>query len=371
MVDAIKMLNLNGAVIVSPPVISALIALLGVIVGLIARDVIMAVYLARRKRAEDLADRREIECRDHQDLVRLYADPLREAVSSLKFRLQEIIEKKQGRYLRSDAPKTPFLTYKRISTLYRIAALLGWIRAVRRERSYLDPKLASASSEMKLIGKIEAALADGDHVELQRLQELMALWGITTIPSADQAHLANRIDAERADFLAANDVLAAADLSPEHQGELARRCADLVVTGAAVPISDTFVAETSAGALAILGIKEAYIYRDWQAAIGDLMLEKSEGGPRHFSVLGFGAFETMLLKAESRNSAARDRRWFERLQLIILDLDMTNDDRFDARRGQLRELHQCCIELEAALAARISPAASAKSLGWFSRKART
>src|SRR6185312_8626296 len=117
----------DGGLILPPAIIAALIALVGVVVGLVARDVVMAIYLARKKRTEDLADHEAAARRAHRDLVRLYSDPLRMAVRSLRFRLHEIVVKKQGRYLRSDAPRIPFMTYKRISTLYRIAALLGWI----------------------------------------------------------------------------------------------------------------------------------------------------------------------------------------------------------------------------------------------------
>ncbi len=130
----------------SPQVVATLLALVGVIVGLVAPDIVMAIYLVRQKRAHELADRKESEGKQHHDLVRLYSDPLKDAATSLRHRLKEIVEQKQAPYLLADAPGIPFLDYKRISTLYRIAAVLGWIRAIRRERSYLDPQQASPSS---------------------------------------------------------------------------------------------------------------------------------------------------------------------------------------------------------------------------------
>jgi len=63
-----------------------MIALGGVVLGLIARDLWMATYLARRKPADELTDRKESEGKAHRDLVRLYADPLHEAVKTLGFR---------------------------------------------------------------------------------------------------------------------------------------------------------------------------------------------------------------------------------------------------------------------------------------------
>ncbi|MDB5576651.1 MAG: hypothetical protein JWR80_1827, partial [Bradyrhizobium sp.] len=332
--------------------VAALLALLGVVVGLVARDIVMAIYLARRKRADEIADKKEAEGKTHQDLVRLYSDPLKDAVTSLKYRLHEIVEKKQGRYLLADAPNIPFLEYKRISTLYRIAAVLGWIRAIRRERSYLDPKQAAGSVEMKAIGELEEALADGTHVELQRLEELSALWNVTSIDRQLKGHIASLIDGERADYLAAKDALSFRDLSEADQAELAERCADIIRREAGVDIAPDLIAATAKQTAVTLGIKEAYIYRDWQTAIGDLMLQDGKGGDRHFSVIGFGMFEDMFIDAHKKKRS-NVTRWFDRLERLIHDLDMTREDMFDARREQLRKLYACCVKLEAGLAERI------------------
>jgi hypothetical protein len=337
----------------SPQVVAALIALGGVILGLVARDIFMAAHLARKKRADEIADRKEAARKAHRDLVRLYADPLKDAVTSLKFRLHEIVEKKQARYLLADAPKIPFLEYKRISTLYRIAAVLGWIRAIRRERSYLDPDQAASSVEMHAIGELEAALADGTHVELQRLEELSALWAVPAIEPARKDHIANLIDGERADFLAKQGALSFRDLAEGDQAKLATRCADIIRREAGVEIDPERIAAASEQASITFGIKEAYIYRDWQAAIGDLMLQDDKGGARHFSVIGFGLFEDMLIAAQ-RKKGSTAMRWFDRLERLIHDLDMTREDNFDARREQLRKLYRCCEKLETSLAERIA-----------------
>lgn len=342
----------DGAVLVSPPVVAAVIALAGVLIGLVTRDIVMAIYLARKKRADELADKSEARREARSDLVRLYADPLKDSVTSLKYRMHEIVEKKQARYLRSDAPRIPFLEYKRISTFYRIAAVLGWIRAIRRERSYLDPQQASSSVEMQSIAELEAALADGTHVELQRLDELMTLWRVRSIAPDVKGHIANLIDGERADYLARKGVLGARDLPVDDRVELAERCADIVRAHAGADIPNELVAATADQASAVFGIKEAYIYRDWQAAIGDLMLQESKIGTRHFSVLGFGSFEDLFLDAYEGAEHKGARRWFDRLQALLHDLEMAHEGMFDARRDQLRKLYQCCVKLDAALEVR-------------------
>jgi hypothetical protein len=340
---------------VSPQVVAALLALAGVIVGLVARDVIMAIYLLRQKRTQELNDRKEAEGKQHYDLVRLYSDPLKDAVTSLRYRLKEIVEQKQAGYLLADAPHTSFHDYKRISTLYRIAAVLGWIRAIRRERSYLDPQQASASHEMQAIGAFEKALADGNHVELQRLDELANLWRIAAIAPEQKVHIANLIDGERSKSLATNKALTASDLSERDQLELSERCAALVRQEAGVEIPSGLVSATVKQSSVIFGIKEAYIYRDWQVAIGDLMLQEDKRGARHFSVLGFGDFEDLVLQAREGTHLPASR-WIDRLERLIHDLDMTQAGMFDARREQLRRMYNCVITLEAGLQQRVRDA---------------
>lgn len=336
----------------SPQVVAALFALAGVIVGLIARDIVMAIYLVRQKRTQELADRKKAADKQHQDLVRLYSDPLKDAVTSLRHRLKEIVEQKQARYLLADAPSTPFLDYKRISTLYRIAAVLGWIRAIRRERSYLDPQQASGSVEMRAIDAFEKALADGTHVELQRLDELSILWRVSAIVPQHKGHIASLIDGERADFLAMKKALSASDLSDADQVELAERCAAIIRREAGVDIPTDLVAATAKQSTVTFGIKEAYIYRDWQVAIGDMMLAEDKGSTRHFAVLGFGVFEDMVFEAR-KDPQLHVARWIGRLERLIHDLDMTQTGIFDARREQLRKIYDCVIKLEDGLEKRI------------------
>jgi hypothetical protein len=337
----------------SPEIITSLIALAGVLVGLVARDVVMATYLARKKRADDLADQEVANIRAHSDLVRIYSDPLLEAVKSLKFRLYEIIELKQGFYLHLDTSRIPFLRYKRISTLYRIASLLGWIRAIRRERSYLDPEQALASVEMSSILALEAALADGAHVELQRFDELARLWCVSGVSDGVKSEIANLIDNARAKYLSSKNVLSAYMLSDDDRSELAEICADIVCQRGSVQISTEIVSKTARQASIVFGIKEAYIYRYWQAAIGDMVIEADKsGGARHFTVIGFGAFEDMFLEAEQEGRRPSYARWFDRLEALVRDLDMTHESVFDARREQLRKIYKSCEELEGALAKR-------------------
>src|SRR4051794_10575585 len=114
----------DGSLLSQPQIIAALVALAGGILGPVVRDVILGPYQTRKGRGDALADKQVDLARAHRDLVRLYADPLWEAARSLRFRLDEIVERQQGRYLRADEPDIVYFAYKRISTLYRLAVLL-------------------------------------------------------------------------------------------------------------------------------------------------------------------------------------------------------------------------------------------------------
>ena len=335
---------------------TALIALGGVVIGLVGRDVVMALLLARQRRSQEIKDKTETHARARHDIVRLYADPLCEATKSLGFRLTEIIDRGPARYLLSDAPNSKFSEYKRISTIYRLAALLGWIRAFRRERSYLDPEdIVLVDRDVDPITIIESALADGQHVEAQRLDELLNLWKVPKDKLADigmQSRLAAEIDGTREGFLSEKNSFSASKLSKEDKIDLSRRCAELVSKSANVEIPTDLVDACAEQASVFFGIKEAYIYRDWQAALGDLLILETTGGPRRFDVIGFGEFENQYIKAHT--SWSSEKRWFDRLEALFHDLDMTKTGIFDARRQQLRNLQEGCKNLEEYLVLKIS-----------------
>jgi hypothetical protein len=339
---------------VQPPVTAALIALAGVLIGLVARDIVMALVLANRKREDERRERTESREFARHDAVRIYGDPLHEAVKALRFRLHEIIDG-PARYLLAATPLTKYVHYKRVSTMYRLLALLGWIQAIRRERSYLDPE-----DEVPTIGPIlaiEAALADGQHIENQRLAELVEMWKAPKqiLERSDAKRLAAELDAALRDYLAEHECLSASDLEPEDRKKLARKCADLLASRTDAEIPRTLVDARVEDAMAFFGIKEAYLYRDWQRALGDLMLRESKDTRRRYDVIGFGEFEDRYTAARNGSSETiHARRWFDRVEEVFHDLDMTQAGMFDARREQLRKLYEECVNLEKFLASKLT-----------------
>ena len=266
-----------------------------------------------------------------------YADPLANSASSLMWRLHEIFHAPgRATFLVNQDPRTSFESYKRRSTLYRIASLLGWIRALRRELSFLsladNRRLAPVDGA---IFRLEASLADGPHVERERLNRLCAFWeweqpqdearaaGIAAslerivkkrqhqagVHVADQLEVRDQEELCLAVVSALGQELGTRSLSPEEIG--AQRAA----------------------IIRRIAVREAWLYRDWQSGLGDLLILETKRGDRRFEVVGYRDFERLLLSSERP-----DGIWIERLSQMIDGIDLTTSDaeRYDARIDQLR-----------------------------------
>jgi hypothetical protein len=214
----------------------------------------------------------------------------------------------------------------------------------------LDPDdIRTVDSKTDPIASIERALADGQHVEEQRLDELMSLWKVPKQALADdkaRAHLASEIDKLRQEFLGRKGSLSPSDLPIQDKIELATQCATIISQASRFDIPVKLIQAYAEQASLFLGIKEAYIYRDWQSALGDMMILEVSGGPRRFDVIGYGAFEDRFLNTPLQEHDSSERRWFDRLQALFHDLDMGKEGIFDARRQQLKNLHAGCIAFE-------------------------
>lgn len=106
-----------------------------------------------------------------------YSQPLGADAANLLWRLDESLLGDGGEYLRADAPMTTFTHYKRLITCYRIAAILDWIRAIRRESSLFFGRV---DDQIQLaIAECESALADRPAVEDNALKKLAQLWQLT------------------------------------------------------------------------------------------------------------------------------------------------------------------------------------------------
>jgi hypothetical protein len=312
-------------------------ALIGALVGgLAGAAATLLTGVLRDFVAKWWSDRRD-ENRSADDVYRRYAEPLAISATSLMWRLTEMFGR-DGRasFLVAREPRTEFEEYKLRSTYYRLAALLGWLRALRRELSFL--RLASKRRIDVIedaIDNLERSLADGHHVEIQRLAGLLQIW---TLPAVNDEKLSRRLAVDLENCvkrtLQSAPVASPLDLSADRQVTLCRDCAGLICANARfAPVAEDILVETRSRAIRQIAIREAWLYRDWQAAIGDLVLRESTAGNRRFEVLGFGDFEAFML-----GPTPAQYRLLCRVGALFQGVNLDQEDSFDARPETLRSL---------------------------------
>lgn len=279
-----------------------------------------------------------------------YAQPLAADAVNLLWRLNEILFKGRAQYLREDAPPTTFNVYKRISTSYRIAVILGWIRAIEQEQSYLFYGAEKSQEDLRrAVDDLRSALADSPHVEVHVLRRVASLWDVALPDDRDEvARIAACANAEMQHVLIEyrlaryHDLL---DLNGPRQLEAVRRIAAAVT--AAIdrpPVEETVLTATGAEALSHIAVRQAWIYRDWQQAVGTLMIRPIEGAARRFDVLDYGAFETLVTAG-----TGSDKVWVDRLEAAVTGIDAVQPDPADFRIAQLRGVARATAALVCAI----------------------
>lgn len=320
-------------------------AIVGAVTGLVGT---VAAGILRDFVARWWTDQRDSQ-RNSEEIYRRYAEPLSAAASSLMWRLHELFGNDgRANFLLAGEPRTAFEDYKLRSTYYRLAVLLGWVRALRIELSFLRTAGKHRIEKIEdAIANIEKALADGHHVEIKRLHGLRALWSLNDVPLSDViTRLAVEVEIHVKTTLQKSSVTSAIHLAPELQTILCRETAQLVCQKLnAAPIMDDVIAETRARAIRQIAIEEAWLYRDWQAAIGDMMLKPSTNATRRFDMMGFGEFESMVL-APNKDQF----RSLCRIAALFQMVNLSTHDPFDARPEMLDSLYRSTSRLVVAIA---------------------
>jgi hypothetical protein len=330
----------------APAVAAAVITAIFTIVGIALKD-----YLFK------WLEERRLERKAQGAIYERYSHPLVTSAVSLLHRLYEILYQPHrpvyllGQGLSSgSSPGGVYRAYKKLSTVYRLAAVLGWIRACRREFSYLrvaDP--GDALNIHKAIEDFENSLADGKWVEWERIVRLSDLWlfckpdGLKKTP--DAVDVATQVDNLIWDCLEEAQAEDVSLLNETERRRLCRSVADCLSSHLRTSqVGDASMERSWPDAFAILGMREAWIYRDWQSAIGDMMVQPTDADDRRFEVIGFGDFEQIVLVSNTRQCLSL-KRLFE----VFDDLNLGINDRFDARPTQLRTVAKATAELIVAI----------------------
>lgn len=313
---------------VQTAVIAAIATLLAAVVAAVstATSVWLNAHFERKAEASRTADAQ-------RTTYRRYAEPLTSAATSLYWRLREILELGIGHYLAEGGGATRYEAYKVLSTQYRLAALLGWIAALRRELVLIDATADPSISGLRdAVSRVESALAEGGHVELARVEILAELWGLGLSPD-DSQRLGSPVNAVMKRHLHEAGAITTAALDDSDRELLAIDLARCVHKLTSIDVDTDVARRTSSDVARALSIREAWLYRDWQQAIGDVMLDESPGGSRRFEVRGFRAFERM-----ADNPTHKDAKWLRRLCEVFDGLSLDGDTRNDARVAMLRSV---------------------------------
>jgi hypothetical protein len=334
--DAVAQASSSSSLITKPEIVAALITAAFTLLAILLKDFLLRWISDRR------SDRKA-----ETAIYERYSNPLVKSAVSLLHRLNEILFKehrpiylqKRSSFETDEGLHGSYLYYKRLSTAYRIAVILGWIQACRREFSYLRVARPEKAEDVhRAIDSFEKALADGGWVEQERVRRLCELWQLNKTESSlregDKEQIGIRVNnllwsaLEKSGLSKEN----AAELSEEAKRGLCRSTADCI-TGylKADLVSNSAMDGTWHDAFKIITMREAWIFRDWQSAIGDVMTLKSDPGDRNFDVIGYGSFEQF-----SSSGTAEQKLAVKRLLAVLDGIDLSTEDRFDARRRQLR-----------------------------------
>ena len=307
------------------PLASALIGAISALIAPFVKDVLIQLWNEKRAKLDS-----------QHEIFRNYAAPLTASSEKLIWRFSEIFLGNRHYFLKVAAMPFIYNEYKRKSTLYRIASLLGWIRAIHLELSAL-PRGASGflTSISEAIGKIQGALADGPHVEVHRLEQLCAVWRleIGSLLGEQKKSLATKVEVKLYELAGDNlkhDSRYIGNMTAEEKAKVCRSLANFLCDELRrAKLDEGVISETMNQAVAAMSYREALIYRDWQDAIGDAMLEKDPDSVRRFRIAGYAKFEEIL---------RGEPPWIEVFRESINDIDFECIDPTDFRAKQLKDL---------------------------------
>ena len=319
------------------PIVAAIIGAAFAIAGILLKELIIYRANAQRAKAES-----------QKDIVRSYMAPLTSAREKLIWRFKEIFIDKRHHWLMSNTLPISYNEYKRVSTLYRIAAVLGWIRAINLELNSLAQGTSRFTTPLaSAINSFQSALADGPHTELRRLEQLCGSWSldIANKPLAERTSLARDLEIEYyriGGSKLGDDPDYLLDLSDEKKLECCTTLSAFLFEKLRIkPLSSEFVRERIQSTLESLTYQESLIYREWQEAIGDAMLVTEPGSIRRFRIVGYSDFIKLL-----RTKSA----WINAFRTSIDDINFSIIDQRDVRRQQLIKLSKAVADMLDAIA---------------------
>ncbi|WP_125184497.1 hypothetical protein [Hyphobacterium indicum] len=279
------------------------------------------------------------------EIYRIYASPIAVASVSLFWRLNEIFDQSsRSHYLTEELRVSDFDRYKYLSTIYRFGRLLGWLNAYERE---LFSRSVSSSRQAKIvdiaISRFRENIADGAHVEALRFKSVISCLNESELAAdLDEAQLTIQIDRILQTFLAGPQATLAIDLSEKLKSKLANEVVQTINNTSGVKFSNESLPVDAI--IDALSIREAWLYRDYQDALGDVFLKKADRERRDFEAISYREFEEIF---NDQNSGSQI--WLSRFCRLFDDLEVSAANRFDARLMALENAFYYIAELILAL----------------------
>jgi len=316
--------------------VAASIGAVAAIVTPFIKDFLVQIWIDRRsKRISE------------QQVFRNYLAPLADSTQKLLWRFNEIFVDHRHQWLKLATRPIDYNEYKRQSTLYRIATFLGWVRALNLELNALPRGRSGMVSPISAaIDNVRSALADGPHVELRRLERVCEIWHIDLMTTSElqKRKLATGLEVKLyalAKIDVRDDRTFLNKLERDRKFGLCKPLCDFICSELKVQApSDSVISESLNAACEGLSYRESWIYRDWQDAIGESVLEPDPESVRRFRIVGYAKFETV-----SRSQLP----WIHALTNCIVDVDFECADPNDFRTKQLLDFAKAIGKLALAI----------------------
>lgn len=306
-----------------PAVLSAIIGSATAVAGILLKDFAFAILAEKRLRK-----------RSEAHVYRQYLAPMSAASEKLMWRSREIFVDMRHNFLKTTALPLEFNRYKRRSTLYRIATLVGWIRGMSLELAAAPRGATPALAPLaRQIAEFQSALADGPYVERHRLEQVCAIWGIdlSGASSADLRKLAFQFETALHSAAGNTSDTPLSSLPDDNQYILCDLLMRFVCNSLGIAfVERDIVSSRTPRVINALTYREALLYRDWQDALGDAMLLPDPDSSRRYKVIGYEAFCELLDNSPTP--------WMKVLSSSIDDIDFDTVDKNDFRAQQLRNL---------------------------------
>ena len=275
--------------------------------------------------------------RNGQELFLLYKVNLFWAAYNFNNRLYEIF-RTRSHYLWNRTAINSFYEYKYKSSVYRLCVLLGWIRAYKLSESNIVilNKDSETHKISECIFKLEAAFADGQRIEMYVAKSICSIIEVDPekLEQTTLAKFSIEIDDIVNKYLNTHQKEYMSDIDTIYQDQFVEELQKLIDN---LKISGKSMKGQKEKIIEEVSVKLALIYRDWQSAIGDLMLNKEE---EKFFVISFKAFDEMWTKGKKF-----EHQWIKRAETIFSDLNINVNLPLDSRIDQLKLVYGHVYEL--------------------------